>query len=603
MLKELEKNSPIVFHNIRYAQIGYDLLEEVFSIKKNASLEELQVPAFIMRKIGEKEEFQVVIIAYKHDHTVKFCYEMLRKWAIPGYMVSFSHFMVSDFDYDQDSYSLLDVGFCLPPSLSSQIIDNMELFEEEMCLGLSSYYQASKILEIKGMNSEEKFLHMQERIFYYLSRFSSFIDYDIIPFMQSVFLSFSESFKAIRSEKHLSRVVLSLYFLEKSFDQHKFANMRIKKTAIQDLFGLKDIACISICFKALSDIDVFEKKEMFQFLSAYFPSIRLLEESFFIKQMPAKDVTYLYVELEKSEREPFSKRDLDFLEELLPISIQKSIHQFVKPLLIPRNEEELYKNMIILGSQLRYRKDLPQVMISYEQKIKDKWEFSVLIACLDVGFLKQIDKITTQEGVYLQLEKTKTIGMIRKKYPKEGVILKGYVVGDGSKEQLIDYYEARKKVAYEIKNIIGAFRDFNGGMIEKQMEKLAEIKNLIDVDQRTIELLEKFFISIKQREYIAVWDTSILIAFFALFKKACNNIFATQQDWIEENLEYTWMGIGVFSDKKLYEKNLQLVAKMNIASHQYLSIALQHMQKYVYGVLIKRDFIELNELKMHLDML
>jgi len=86
--------------------------------------------------------------------------------------------------------------------------------------------------------------------------------------------------------------------------------------------------------------------------------------------------------------------------------------------------------------------------------------------------------------------------MIRKRYPKEAVVLrlrmptKGLVRRDHS----IDLLQARKKVGEKLTELFGEFRDYNGGMLATQMKAFEGLcESLGNISDEKRFLLENYF--------------------------------------------------------------------------------------------------------------
>lgn len=73
------------------------------------------------------------------------------------------------------------------------------------------------------------------------------------------------------------------------------------------------------------------------------------------------------------------------------------------------------------------------------------------------------------------------MGMVRKKYPKEGAILRLLLPIDPfvRADQSVDLVRARSYVLGELEQILGEVRDFNGGMIAKSNEAYSRVLDIL----------------------------------------------------------------------------------------------------------------------------
>jgi hypothetical protein len=93
----------------------------------------------------------------------------------------------------------------------------------------------------------------------------------------------------------------------------------------------------------------------------------------------------------------------------------------------------------------------------------------------------------------------KKVGMVRNRYPKEATVFRVklsnalFLRSDHS----VDLYKARIQVVLELQRVVGEVRDYNGGMISRQLEVLKALKeSLGDVGKRYEIIVENFFHSL-----------------------------------------------------------------------------------------------------------
>ena len=152
-------------------------------------------------------------------------------------------------------------------------------------------------------------------------------------------------------------------------------------------------------------------------------------------------------------------------------------------MLMPRNEEEIMRTILILSNQLKYATDLPQVTISFDMQTEEELRFTVILLRPLKGNESPLSEIILNAKTELKVYRieSKKVGPLRKKYVKEanvfavGVSKKKYKRKDFS----IDLFKARQTVSSELERIFSGIRDFNGGILSKQQEVYQELRSLL----------------------------------------------------------------------------------------------------------------------------
>lgn len=188
---------------------------------------------------------------------------------------------------------------------------------------------------------------------------------------------------------------------------------------------------------------------------------------------------------------------------------------------IHRNEEEVMRNILTLSEEIKYVKDLPQVIIHFDEQGYTHLYFTVILARLskpEEPSLAESFKKTDSRVEYLH-DRTKATGFVRKKYPKEVSVFRLKIRKDDflRTDQSIDLYKARQAIVKELSKVLGTFRDYNGGIIAKQLELLSEIRHALgDIDKNEDLLLENFFYSLAPVVAKALIDPMSFRTLFAM---------------------------------------------------------------------------------------
>jgi hypothetical protein len=319
----------------------------------------------------------------------------------------------------------------------------------------------------------------------------------------------------------------------------------------------------------------------------------VVEESFFSNKRGHESLGTLYLEIQKAGNQNFTGEELQALRRELPNDLKDRIEHLMHPVFMPRNEEEVVRNVLSLSSQIKYLRDIPQVTISFDEQTHGNLFFTVIL----VRVIKQGDR-TIQElfksskSPYTYLhERTKEVGSLRKKYLKEATIFrvklpKGeFLRRDGS----IDLYKARQTVFQELCRVVGEVRDYNGGMISKQNELLCNVRTLLQDHVKFNELLlENFFYSLTPVIMRTVLEAEALKTLFLMLLESLDGgaLFADGYSLsIKHDVNFVYVMIKS-GDRTLKEELGRLFTKMQLSSsdlaNAYVKVYEVPYMGYIY---------------------
>lgn len=517
-----------------YEKLVVEIVQHVLSDQnKELGFLENSLP-FIQISAKKKTPFQVsfYLICKKKSHVPKFFNEIMTKWLIPGKLLSPSFSIVADFQFDlQESpvMTLCELQFTIQRELDYDVMyKNFEILSQEIRLGVNSTFHAHRILEMRGLSGTEKIGLVQEEISHLIERFPHRFDYDMFALMQHCFVVSREEFKMIRESHHLSRVISSLYLLKKSLSlriekspEKRHIAFFCKKALLHLPLGTKHVLSIYVGLNFLRENEVFAKKHLIKALQTFLPKVRAVEESYLEIQELDYSTHLFYLEVEKEDKDFFSHEEMRLLKKELPDHLKARVEYLLRPIFMPRNEEEVMRNIIVLSHQLKYVKDLPQVIISFDEQTDKHLKFTVILvrlldesSCEPLPLLKKID--SSYEVV---LERQRKVGLLRNKYTKEALVIRFILPSTPflREDDSLDLYLARKEIAFELQKAFGEIRDFNGGMIAKQSEAFLSLKKLLGflAFQHKL-LLENFFHSIYPIEARSTLNPKILKNLFLM---------------------------------------------------------------------------------------
>ena len=402
----------------------------------------------------------------------KFIYDMISRWIVPGKTVSIALFFVTDFEWEGE-WTAGEVAFVLKDL--KEVGDakrGFKFMQKELEMGLSSPFFAERVMELKGLSGREKLARVQERLGCVCERFG--LDKSVLLTLQQFASKCSPLFIQERSARYLTRLVMHL---DAGLD--KCMPVRID-SPLGMRCGLGLVIDTSFCLEN----QVFEQAEATRFAKAVFPKVEVINCSY--EEMDG----CIYLEITKKNGDPFTLQEIEKLKRSWKPQVFAKKFDF--PVFVPRNEEEVMRRLMSLSQELRFVKDLPQVTITFDRQLDGKLCFTVLLVRL--GTEPDLADLIGPEFV---VERVRKMGVLRSRYEKQAHVIRieikaeNFLRGDDT----IDTLQARQKVSELLKEKIGAFRDFNGGIIARELENFEALKSFCQ--NVPLHKLQAFFYSLE----------------------------------------------------------------------------------------------------------
>ncbi|MGD2168988.1 MAG: hypothetical protein PVI40_01945 [Chlamydiota bacterium] len=484
----------------------------------------------------------VVLICSHRLNASSFFYDMISRFLIPHKRLNLDLFFSADFrlpEISDSPFTAAEISFSIQSSQElEEIKKSYRSIETEIRLGVVSNYHASRILEFKGLSLDGKTAMIQEKIGSLIQNRSKEFDRSIVTQMQHFLINCQEEFKSIRDYHHISRIISVLHTLRKLLNQQiteqpnqRHLIVKFLKTKVKTKTAEKFVLGIMVGLNFLRKREVFEKTHLVRAIKDFLPNVKAIDDSFFLDRNRENSIQSVYLEIEKKDGQDFSYEEVKLLRKNLPEHLKGYIEHLMHPVFMPRNEEEVLKNIMVLSKQLKYVNDIPQVIINFEEQKEEELSYTViLLRVLNKQSKPLYDLLPMNGEIKFISERVKKVGVIRKKYYKEANVFKALV--NKSKyyrsNLTLDIQRARQDIALTIQQIFGEIRDYNGGMILKQNETFNDLKIHIGKLSLQNELfLEKFFFSLSPVEMRSLLKPAPLKNLFFLFlhclKKQKNN--------------------------------------------------------------------------------
>ncbi|MBU6447135.1 MAG: hypothetical protein KGQ49_07030, partial [Verrucomicrobia bacterium] len=360
---------------------------------------------------------------------------MVSRWLLPQKRVNVELFFASDVRLPHLSDDLLCVAEIVVHLKSAADVEevrrNLHAIETEIRLGVVSNYHARRILEFKGLSTDGKTAMIQEKIGSLIQSHSKDFDQGIFSQMQQFLICVREDFKTLRDYHHISRIISNLHSLRKFIKQNvlaypnkrhvifKFLKTKLTHTGQRE----KPVLGVLAALNFLREHEVFEIAHLMSAIQKNLPRVKLVEGSSFVDRAEEKT---LYLEIEKPEGTDFTLEEIQLLKISLPDQVKGHIEQLAHPIFMPRNEEEVLRNIMALSRQLRFVGDLPHIIISFDEQKGDDLCFSVILLRVIGESEPSLQELFQSKKSPLKYipDRVRRVGHVRRKYVKEATVFR-----------------------------------------------------------------------------------------------------------------------------------------------------------------------------------
>jgi len=338
-----------------------------------------------------------------------------------------------------------------------------------------------------------------------LQRLLNHVDGQTIDHTHHFLFECSPQFRDMRTPRQLGRLLAAAALLKRSLNvaiarqsEERHIRIGLSRLRVHFPFGSKQVLGILVIFNSSCIREAFGKNHLASAVQAVIGECKPLSLGFVHQISLTEGHVMAYLEFEKEGG--FTNANMQLLRSRLAEEIGEHIQPLEPHIYCQRNEEEVYRNAIILCHELRTIHDIPQVMISYEQLQGEDLVFVVLLArpaVIGTPSLLQLWKATYPSLAFVS-ERTTYLDQFSGGERKEISIFKLFIPQKNfrCKNCSIDVYAARRFIEQALKEILGDIRDYNGGLILKQHENRQKFLDLAETPKSRF-FMESFFLSIQ----------------------------------------------------------------------------------------------------------
>jgi hypothetical protein len=536
----------------------------------------------------------------------QFFFNMIRHWLAPGRLLMPNFLACYDFeapDLGDGSFVIAEMVLRIETEEELRLVRrNLPILAVELRLGAQSAYHADRILEVKGLSCDEKTAAIQEHIGYLVRRRPNDFGSDLFYEMQHFLVHCSDLFREAHECRQMSRIICIHYYFRKVLRREAERapdrrHIRIKALPVrlQGRDRKRRVLGIFVGMNLQCDGEVCEVSHLLQAIRTFLPDVVPVAESFLSNESREDDIRTFYFEVERVDGKEIASADLQRIRRSLPDHILSCVEQKMHRIFLPRNEEEVMRHILTLSNQLKYLRDLPQVIISYLQQSRGELMFNVVVLRLLRPGDQSLEELLrcAQPTFRYAIDSRRIVGYVRKRYPKEASVVRVSLPKEPflRRDQSLDVYRGRQALVEDLEQVFGEFRDFYGGMIQKQHELLHKVRNKLGPAAARHELLlENFFHSLTPGVMRSVLDPEPLATFFLLLVETLEkrNILGSKQTLLVREDE-TCLYLMIVGGKSRYPSFFEAVRALDIPAIQLATIELTVLDQHCLGLLYRGD--------------
>ncbi len=529
--------------------------------------------------------------------------EMVRRFLVTGKQTTILHTKQLTFrfvDAPNESFFVAEIFALVEDDRSFALVQKqISSLAQEIALGAASSHHARHILVTKALTHEHKSTLIHKTIVDLSSRGFTLFGHDVLFEMHYFLLASNDEFKRIRDVRHMCRIICCHNWFRKQLRNSKQTDRQVlvkpMRTNLHFQFGEKHVLGLVITISSLREYEQFEARHILLACQRLIPNCTIIPKSFFCYQSPQDPVYSYYIEIEKQDATPISKAEVDLLKQNLAREIPHSIEQLSHTIFMPYNEEEIMRNILLLSQEIRYVRDIPQMIISFQGQSDALLRFHVTLLRIikdpDTPSVEALFK-KVSELVDFTSGSRKIIGFVRNKHPKEANTFhleckKSHFM---RLDHSVDLSRAREFIQAAILEAIGDVRDFNGGLMSQQNKLLIGIKALLTPDERKEEIhLENLFHSIHPVLMRSLLPPELIKQLFSRFLTLHNERPTTPHPRFSESFEHNAFCIMLCSeDPTFLDKVYKDAADLAFSEQEMATCRLEVEGHYFLGYAIVR---------------
>lgn len=561
-----------------------------------------------------------LVFLYKYRiYSSKFIYDIISRWLIPGKRLNISLYYGSDFQFVGDPFQRyimiqmhLDIESYKDLSVISKTLPHLS---KEIEVGITSLDQGMRILEAKGLRLDDKINVVQELIVSLMNRRSKHFDRELFVEMQHFFVFSRENFKVDRAPRHMVRIICWQYLFRQSLSysqdpalSKRMFRVKLMRTELRTSYETRNVLGVLVGVSYVRENESFGERQIGNAIKTYIPNVSIVKGSFLSYKKRGEGIPLMYLEVAKEDGKPFSSQEVHHLKAVLPEDLKDRVEQLMHPIFMPRNEEEIMRNILNLNKQLKSQDDIPQIIIQFDKQDEMHIVFVVILLRVVRPEDRSVQELSEENAFKYEFipDRIKIVGKVKKGFSKEANVF--YVRLDKHvflrKDHSLDLYRARQSVLSELYRVFSDVRDYNGGMIAKENEIFKSFKaHMIKTGSYNEVLLENYFYSLTPAIIRSMVSVNLLDTSFQMLSDLLEDEKPAGDGYVVKFAYQTHYIFSYIAAKDSSFQNLinDALLGLKLSRFQLISSFLQVEDAFYLGLIYQSDRAE--ERKRYCDVL
>jgi oligopeptide transport system substrate-binding protein len=356
-----------------------------------------------------------------------------------------------------------------------------------------------------------------------------------------------KDFFEMRSPSHLARLISTHYYLRKRLIEISSQPLhQILLKCFPSKIEGKKVLSLAFTVHLSHSFEIPEEKHLSLAISRFLPGIKIIPKSFYSYLERSSLLLFCYLEIEKPWGNKIAFEQISLLQQKLPNELLQCIQSLTPSLFIPYNQEEVYKNIVQLAKELHSARDLPQIIITSQAQSRELLCFQIIAVRIKKKSPLSFDRLSSS----IRLSSQKIIPLRSpSKLQKEALVLQFEIDSHLflRRNWKIDQRQARNCVVKTLEQLLGPFRDYNGGLFYQQDKQFEQISKNFKRNHELLYPIEELFYALSPSFQILI-PLQTATRLFSLFANILKKELPSE---------------GFLIAKKKHKEDLLLILKTN----------------------------------------
>jgi len=305
-----------------------------------------------------------------------------------------------------------------------------------------------------------------------LKRFPNYFDSNLKKGLFQLIANKDNAFFEKRETRHLEKILLSQFFLQKKLNHYLSKKSDSHRIVFTKLFKFSDRICVSIILSYDRQNEIFNEKDILKILQGNISGTQEVANSFYTWQSIENSYMFCYLEIQKIRGKDLSQIEIKELQSVVEKQVSYEVKSYCPSVFWPYHHEDAFKQISTLISELDSEDDIPQISIGFKGQTSTDLEYIIHMAYPKKDNL--LNKITHNLPSFIRFSLHTHFNDQGHPFADSMVFSLHYPVSKADKP--INLLAIRKSITVLLEDIIGPFRDFNGGLFIKQEDVFEKLK-------------------------------------------------------------------------------------------------------------------------------